>query len=154
MVQGERLTTTAVTNTRRATGPAHREPPPARSARPIAGVLIGLAVAVAAVLGLVLRVQLLTHQALSGDEAVAGLMAEQIRHGHLYTFYWGNQYGGGEIYVVALLFAIFGASAVVLNGTATVVTAGAALLLWRTARRLGSGTLGTGKWPAVAAAAA
>ncbi|MGH9061067.1 MAG: hypothetical protein ACRDZY_16370, partial [Acidimicrobiales bacterium] len=50
--------------------------------------------------------------------------------------------------------AIFGASAVVLNGTATVVTAGAALLLWRTARRLGSGTLGTGKWPAVAAAAA
>ncbi|MGH9093872.1 MAG: glycosyltransferase family 39 protein, partial [Acidimicrobiales bacterium] len=157
-MQAERLTTTAVTTTLAPRARAHRRPahrgPATRSARPIAGVLIGLAVAVAAGLGLVLRAQLLTHQALSGDEAVAGLMAEQIRHGHLYTFYWGNQYGGGEIYVVALLFAIFGASAVVLNGTATVVTAGAALLLWRSARRLGPGTPGMGKWPAVAAAAA
>lgn len=112
---------------------------------------MGLSVLLAGAFGVVLRVQLLTRQPLSGDEAVAGLMAKQILHGHLYTFYWGNQYGGGEIYVVALIFAVFGASAVALNAAASVVTALGAFLLWRAARRLGRPTLA---WPALVAAEA
>jgi hypothetical protein len=75
------------------------------------------------ILGLVLRLYLLTHLPIDGDESVAGLMADQILRGHFYTFFWGNQYGGGEFYLEALLFSVFGGGAVALNGTAVVVTA-------------------------------
>jgi hypothetical protein len=41
---------------------------------------------------------------LNGDEAVTGLMADRIRHGHLYVFFAGQNYGGSfESYLQALV---------------------------------------------------
>jgi hypothetical protein len=41
---------------------------------------------------------------LNGDEAVTGLMADRIRHGHLYIFFAGQNYGGAfESYLQALV---------------------------------------------------
>ncbi len=94
------------------------------------------AIVALAIVGLVLRAHLLTHQQLNGDVAVAGLMADQIRHGHFYTFYWGNQYGGGGFYIDALSFALFGSGPVVLNATAAAVAALSAVLLWRVLLRV------------------
>lgn len=93
---------------------------------------VGLVVLV----GLFLRVHLLTSQPIDGDQSVAGIMADQVLHGHFYTFFWGNQYAGGEFYLEALLFAVFGSGSVALNATAAVVTAAAAIFLWRAALRL------------------
>jgi hypothetical protein len=45
-------------------------------------------------------------------------------------------YGGGEAYVVAGAFAIFGSSIWVLEGTAVVLSMAAAVLTWRIILRL------------------
>ena len=90
----------------------------------------------AALLGAALRGWLLLHQPLTGDEAIVGLMADQIRHGHFYTFYWGQSYGGVEPYLVALFSVVFGTTALVVRVTATVLAAISALLVWRIVRRL------------------
>jgi len=73
---------------------------------------------------------------LTGDEAVVGLMATQIRHGHFYTFYWGQAYGGVEPYLAAGLSLVFGVGAIALNATASLLAAISAVLVWRIARRL------------------
>ncbi len=63
-------------------------------------------------------------------------MAHEILRGHLFTFYWGQHYGGGEPYLVAALFALFGQSRLVL-GTAPILLDGvSALLVWRIGRQL------------------
>jgi hypothetical protein len=93
-------------------------------------------VAVAVVIGVVLRAWLLQHEPLTGDEAQVALMANQIQHGHYYTFYWGQAYGGVEPFLVAAVFSVFGATALSLNATAAILSAVSALLLWRVARRL------------------
>ena len=56
-----------------------------------AGLVLALVVA-----GIVLRVWVLASSLgqLDSDEAVVGLMANAIRHGHLSTYYWGQNYGG------------------------------------------------------------
>ncbi len=90
----------------------------------------------AALLGAALRGWLLLHQPLTGDEATVGLMADQIRGGHFYTFYWGQPYGGAEPYLVTLLSAVFGMTALVVNVTATVLAAISSVLVWRIVRRL------------------
>ena len=44
-----------------------------------------------------------------GDEAVGGLMAEDVLHGHLTTFMWGQAYGGPlETWLAAPVLAVFG----------------------------------------------
>lgn len=90
----------------------------------------------AIVAGLVGRLWLLHVQPLSSDEAVVGLMADQIRHGHFYTFYWGQQYGGVEPYVVALVAAVAGRSPLVLNAVPTLLWALACVFVWRAGRYL------------------
>lgn len=96
-----------------------------------------VAVAVAGVaLGVALRAWALTHHVLNADEAVVGLMAEGVLHGHGSVFYWGQDYGGGEAYVAALLVAAFGRSGIALESTAAVLSVLAALTTWRVARRL------------------
>jgi hypothetical protein len=114
---------------------------------PVVWALVGLC----AVLGLLLRAWLLTHQPLTGDEAVVGLMAKQIRHGHFSTFYWGQAYGGVEPYLVAALSVLFGTTAIALNATASLLAAVSAILVWRVARRL---VPPDREWAALAAAAA
>jgi hypothetical protein len=87
-------------------------------------------------LGLVLRLWYLFHVPTTSDEAIVGFMANDALHGHFYAFYWGQTYGGGETYVVALLFALFGHSAFVLELTGVILSAIAGILTWRAATRL------------------
>jgi hypothetical protein len=66
-------------------------------------VTVVLVVALAAVFGALERLWLLIHLPLLADEAVVGLMARAIDGGHFTTFYWGQNYGGLEPYVVAVV---------------------------------------------------
>ena len=86
--------------------------------------------------GLFLRLWILGRNPLTADQAVVGLMAREILKGHLFTFYWGQPYGGGEPYVVAALFAVLGQSRLVLGLAPLLLDAIAALLVWRIGRRL------------------
>ena len=86
--------------------------------------------------GLFLRLWILGRNPLTADQAVVGLMAREILKGHLFTFYWGQPYGGGEPYVVAVLFAMLGQSRLVLGLAPLLLDAIAALLVWRVGRRL------------------
>jgi hypothetical protein len=52
-------------------------------------------VAAAGAYGLLVRIWLLAHLGLFGDEAVVGLMGRGIQQGHLDAFFWSSNYGGG-----------------------------------------------------------
>jgi hypothetical protein len=95
-----------------------------------------IAVALLVLLGLALRVWILGRAPFNADQAVVGLMAREILHGHFYAFYWGQSYGGGEPYLVALLFAVLGESRLALGLAPLLLDAVAALLVWRIGRRL------------------
>jgi len=101
----------------------------------ILGVLIGL-------FGLIIRIWVLGRHSINADQAVVGLMAHQILHGHFSAFYWGQNYGGGEPYVVALVFAIFGQSTFSLGLTPVLLDLVAAVLVWRIGRRLFNNRIG------------
>jgi hypothetical protein len=79
--------------------------------------------------GLLVRVWLLAHLPLFGDEAVVGLMARGIDAGHFSAFYWGQRYGGLESYVVAAVLPLGGGSAEALNATPALLCALAAVLV-------------------------
>jgi 4-amino-4-deoxy-L-arabinose transferase-like glycosyltransferase len=96
----------------------------------------GVAIALVLALGLFLRLWVLGRAPINSDQAVVGLMAHEILRGHLFTFYWGQNYGGGEPYLVAALFALLGQSRFVLGLTPILLDAIAALLVWRIGRRL------------------
>ncbi len=102
----------------------------------IAKWVVWTAVGVVSVIGAVLRSWYLTHQPTTSDVAIVGLMARQILHGHFFAFYWGQTYGGAEPYVVALMFAIFGQSTIVLHLTSVLLCLIAVILLWRVFLRL------------------
>ena len=95
-----------------------------------------VAVVLLFVFGLLLRIWILGRAPINSDQAVVGLMAREILSGHLVAFYWGQSYGGGESYVVAALFALFGESRLVLGLAPLLLDAVAALLVWRIGRRL------------------
>jgi len=121
------------------TASADRDSLPRTAATPAHPVeRYGLLVAVLACLAvaLCLRVWLLGHAGLNSDEAVVGLNALQIRHGHLSAFVWSQTYGGVEPYVVALMFAVFGSSPFVLNATPVLLAVAAAAVVWRIGLRL------------------
>ena len=113
-------------------------------------VVVLVACGAAVLLGAVLRAWMLTHLPVTGDEATVGLMADQIRHGHLYTFYWGQSYGGAEPYLVAALTGVFGTTAITVNLTASLLAAVSSLVVWRIVARL---VTKTSAWIAVVAAA-
>lgn len=100
--------------------------------RTLACVVIGLAVAE----GVGLRAWFLFHQPITSDEAVAGLIAHQILHGHTYAFFWGQPFGGVEPYAVAAVFAVAGQSGFTLGMTPVLLSIVSSLLVWRVARRL------------------
>jgi hypothetical protein len=84
-----------------------------------------------------MRLEYISHRPINADQAVVGLMAEGILHGHFTTFYWGQYYGGTlEALVVAGVFKILGQSATVLTVLPAIEAAVAALLTWRIALRL------------------
>ncbi|MBV8462402.1 MAG: glycosyltransferase family 39 protein, partial [Acidimicrobiales bacterium] len=116
-------------------GPADPSVVPSRSRRAsdvvsAAGVIACLGV------GVVLRAWLLSHRPINSDEAIVGLMANQILHGHFFAFYWGQHYGGVEPYAVAAVFAVFGQSPLTLDLTPVLLSCVAAILVWRIALRL------------------
>jgi hypothetical protein len=73
---------------------------------------------------------------LDGDEAVWGLMARHVLDGELSAFFWGQGYGGTqEVLLTASFFALFGSSTAVMRLVPALLTAVAALLVWRIGRR-------------------
>jgi hypothetical protein len=98
---------------------------------------LNVVVVTAAVLfGGLMRAWYIARSSINSDEAVVGLMADQILRGHFYTFYWGQPYGGAEPYVVAVAFALFGSTATVLVAVPAFLSGVAALLTWRVLLRL------------------
>ena len=90
------------------------------------------------VAGVVLRVAVYRSSlgVLDGDEAVWGLMARHLLDGEFPTFFWGQGYGGTlEVFPTALLFALFGTSTIAMRLVPVVLTAVAAVLVWRVGRR-------------------
>lgn len=115
----------------------HRPPPG------VAAAGAGAAVAVLAVLGVVLRLWFLAHDPLNADQAIVGLMAQAIDHGHFPAFFWGQDYGGAEPYVTAVGVAVFGLHHWVIDATPALLGAVASLVAWRLGRVLtGSGAAG------------
>jgi 4-amino-4-deoxy-L-arabinose transferase-like glycosyltransferase len=97
-----------------------------------------LTVVVALLAGAAMRVGVLTGHlgGLDSDEAVVGLMAKDMLHGHFRAFYWGQEYAGtAETLVVAAVFAVTGATVVALKSVAVALSAVSCLLVWRVARR-------------------
>jgi hypothetical protein len=90
----------------------------------------------AVIVGSAMRAWDLFHLPTSSDEAIVGLMASQILHGHVSAFYWGQAYGGVEPYVVAGRLAIFGNSTFLLSLPSTLLSAASGIVTWRIARRL------------------
>lgn len=74
-------------------------------------------------------------RAISSDEAVVGLEAIRILHGHFRAFFWGQHYGGTlETSIVALAFAIYRPSVIALSVVPVFLDLIATLLIWRIAR--------------------
>src|SRR5262245_8743228 len=95
----------------------------------------------AAIAGLAARVAVYRSSLaeLDADEAVWGLMARAATHGHFSTFFWGQAYGGTqEVAAVAALFAIGGTHVFLMRIVPIVLSAAAALIVWR----IGLRTLG------------
>lgn len=115
--------------------------------RRLPAVLVAVVVAAALSAGVLARIWLLGRDALNSDEAVVGLVARGIQHGHLTAFVWGQPYGGVEPYVVAGVFGVLGPSALAVNLTPALLAAAVAVATWRVGRHL------LAPWAAAAAAA-
>jgi hypothetical protein len=111
-------------------------PPPGRSPNSGVSALNVVVVTAAGLFGALMRAWYIAHSSINSDEAVVGLMADQILRGHFSTFYWGQPYGGAEPYAIAVAFALFGSSATVLVAVPAFLSAVAALLTWRVVLRL------------------
>jgi Dolichyl-phosphate-mannose-protein mannosyltransferase len=106
---------------------------PSRHVRPS---VVPMIVIVSIIVGAAIRAWLLFHDHISSDQAVAGLIARQILHGHTYAFFWGQPFGGVEPYFVAAVFAVFGQGGITLGLAPALLSAVAAVLVWRIALRL------------------
>jgi hypothetical protein len=97
-----------------------------------------LVLGVAAV-GLGLRLWIL-HSRLGGldsDEAVTGLMARRLLHGHTNAFFLGQAYGGTqEAALVALVYFVVRSWTVAMKVVPVVLWATAGVLVWRIGRRM------------------
>ncbi len=102
----------------------------------IGAVALVVAIVIAGLVGLAVRLWFLGNAPINSDEATVGLMAHEILHGHNSAFYWGQDYGGVEPYVVASLMAVFGQSALTLTATPALLSLAGALLVWRIGIRL------------------
>jgi 4-amino-4-deoxy-L-arabinose transferase-like glycosyltransferase len=94
--------------------------------------------AVGVVAGVALRVGLYRSHVmgLDSDEGVWGLMARHVLHGEISAFYWGQGHGGTqEVLLTSVLFAVFGSSTIAMRIVPVLLSAIAALLVWRVGRR-------------------
>jgi hypothetical protein len=82
------------------------------------------------------------------DEAVGGLMAKDVLHGHPTTFMWGQAYGGPlETWLAAPITALFGPTWLGLRSVPMLLAAATSVVVWRVGLRT------TGRTAALAAAA-
>lgn len=106
----------------------------------LAGVAVGWVASSVAVLvllqGLLIKVWYGGHIPIDSDEAIDGLMATSIQHGHTWAFYWGQSYGGIEPYLTSGVLWILPDNGVALRVTATVIVLIGMICLWRAARNL------------------
>lgn len=102
----------------------------------VTNTVVWVVSSVAVLLGLGIRAWFLFHRPVNSDEAIVGLMAKQILDGHFSAFYWGQTYGGGEPYLVAALFGIFGTSVWALRAVSVLLSVVAAFLTWRIVRQV------------------
>lgn len=100
------------------------------------GYVLAIACGTVFLVGLLVRLWILGNAPMNSDEATAGLVAHQILHGHTYAFYWGQDYGGVETYLLALNFAVLGQSPFVLDVTPAILALVSAILVWRIGLRL------------------
>jgi Dolichyl-phosphate-mannose-protein mannosyltransferase len=107
----------------------------AKLRRPSSALCISILV-IAAVAGIAIRAWYLAHDHIDSDAAVAGLMAKNILSGHFRAFFWGQDYGGVEPYVIAIVFALFGQSALTLGLAPVILTIGTVIITYRIALRL------------------
>jgi hypothetical protein len=100
------------------------------------GALVGGCVASAVVLRWYFAVG--PHTSPSSDEAVVGLMAMRLLHGHLPgAFYWHQTYGGSlESVAVAPFIGLFGHTTLGLRSASVIFELTASWLVWRIARHL------------------
>jgi hypothetical protein len=100
--------------------------------------LTATVVAIVVVLGLALRVwiDLSILGRPNSDESVVGLMVLHAMHGDISTFFWGGAYGGpDEVLLSVPVFWVAGANYLALRIVPNVLTALAAILVWRVGRR-------------------
>jgi dolichyl-phosphate-mannose-protein mannosyltransferase len=92
-------------------------------------LVIGGAVAA----GIALRVWVLyALGAIESDEAIVGLMAQDVLHGKVHVFFWLQYYAGTqEVLLTALVFSLTGPSVVALKLVPITLFAAAALVTWR-----------------------
>ena len=110
---------------------------PAKGARGAQPTWAWSVVAVAAVAGLVLRILINTSSlgALDADEAVWGLMSRHVLEGDVSAFYWGQGYGGTLEVLLGVPFVAMSSSVWAIRVIPVVLTAVAAVLVWRVGRR-------------------
>ncbi len=99
-------------------------------------LVCGSLVVVCVVAGVVGRVWWLTNKPFNSDAAVVGLMAQANLHGHVTAFFWGQDYGAIEPFLVAVTVGIFGSNGFSLVVVPALLMAATALVAWRVARRL------------------
>ena len=100
--------------------------------------LLQLVIAAAIVAGIGMRVWVLLTPlgTLDADEAVWGLMARHALEGELFTFYWGQSYGGTqEVFLTAAAFAVVDSGTIALKLVPVGLVALAAVLVWRVGLR-------------------
>jgi hypothetical protein len=70
------------------------------------------------------------------DEAVGGLMAKDVLHGHLTAFMWGQGYGGPlETWLAAPVVGLFGPTWLGLRMIPILLTAATSVVVWRVGLR-------------------
>lgn len=97
-----------------------------------------LFVGTALIAGVALRAWILTGPLgmAESDEAIVGLMADDVLDGTFHVFYWVNYYSGTqEVLLTAVLFALVGSSVVAMKLVPAAVIGVACLVTWRIGRR-------------------
>jgi 4-amino-4-deoxy-L-arabinose transferase-like glycosyltransferase len=95
-------------------------------------------VAALVVIGLGIRIWIMTGQlgAIDSDEAITGLMARHLLDGEFRAFFWRLSYSGTIVtYPIALSFKLFGTSRFALELPYLLMSAGAAVCIWRVGLR-------------------
>ena len=129
---------------------------PGAARRPSVAALVVVGALV--LVGLAVRLWIMTGRlgAIDSDEAITGLMARHLLDGELRAFMWRLSYQGTIVtWPVAASFWLFGSSRFTLELPFLVMSAGAAVMIWRIGLRFLSpfqaafGALAFWLWPAI-----